>query len=762
MPPAEVPGVRIERFLGSGAFGQVWVGRDMNTGRGVAVKFYLHRGGVNWSLLSREVKNLVQLSADRHVVQVLEVGWDADPPYYVMELIEGGSLEEALLRRGRLPLGEAVELFRKICIGLNRCHGKGVLHCDIKPANILLAADSEPRLADFGQSRMSHDQTPAMGTLFYMAPEQADLESTPDARWDVYAAGAILYRMLTGNAPHRDQSLLSQLDTAGSLPVRLACYREAIALAPPAMDQVSRRGLDRELRKILRRCLEIDPKKRYANVQQILDDIRRRDAIRAKRPLLLLGIVGPILLLLATCVFAARSIDKASESATRALRREASGSNRLAARFAAQTLQTEIERYFQLAEIEAGREEFLERLQNTLDQPKIEASLTEIARSSGVGDGSPDEARERLLDAPPRLDLDDYLNRRLDRYSGDTAPRRQQLATMFVTDSAGTILSIAYQERVSRERGSAGRNYAYRTYFTGRDDDLPTNTPPEAVNPLTSTHLSAAFQSTATGLWKVAISTPIFLEDPDGAKPRGEAETGTPRPAGVFVITINLGDFRLLQNEHADQNVGGASQIAVLVEAREGPLRGTVLQHPLMDRMQRQGEVLSQRRYQVADDVLGDLLAGGDVDYRDPMATVPEGRVFGGQWLAAVQPVTLPDSELDPAVADPGRPADDQESPAKSDSAAGGSPEQGLPRGEQQTDLLVLVQYRLADVLGPVEELSRSLLLEGALSVLSILLVTLFLWWVVRRVTSVSEDVDGEPDEPTGVPPEHAETMLVS
>ena len=75
-PPADVPGYRLTKFLGAGAFGQVWVGRDLNTGRDVAVKFYLHRGGVNWSLLSREVKNLVQMSADRYVVQVLEVGWD--------------------------------------------------------------------------------------------------------------------------------------------------------------------------------------------------------------------------------------------------------------------------------------------------------------------------------------------------------------------------------------------------------------------------------------------------------------------------------------------------------------------------------------------------------------------------------------------------------------------------------------------------------------------------------------------------------------
>ena len=216
-PPSNVPGYRLTRFLGAGAFGQVWVGRDMNTGRDVAVKFYLHRGGVNWSLLSREVKNLVQLSADRYVVQVLEVGWDAEPPYYVMELIAGGSLQDYLDTHDRLPVEEAVELFRKICLGLNRCHAKGVLHCDLKPANLLLGDDNEPRLADFGQSRLTGDQTPALGTLFYMAPEQANLNAAPDASWDVYAVGAIFYRLLTGRPPHRDQGTLDELDTANSL-----------------------------------------------------------------------------------------------------------------------------------------------------------------------------------------------------------------------------------------------------------------------------------------------------------------------------------------------------------------------------------------------------------------------------------------------------------------------------------------------------------------------------------------------------------------
>jgi len=109
-PPAELPGYDPVRFLGAGAYGEVWVAIDRNTGRHVAIKFYAHRGGLDWSLLSREVEKLVLLSADRYVVQLLEVGWNAEPPYYVMEYIEQGSLDDHLRREGTLAVPEAVIL----------------------------------------------------------------------------------------------------------------------------------------------------------------------------------------------------------------------------------------------------------------------------------------------------------------------------------------------------------------------------------------------------------------------------------------------------------------------------------------------------------------------------------------------------------------------------------------------------------------------------------------------------------------------------
>ncbi|MFK8114972.1 MAG: protein kinase [Rubripirellula sp.] len=717
-PPAEVPGYRLTRFLGAGAFGQVWVGRDLNTGRNVAVKFYLHRGGVNWSLLSREVKNLVQLSADRYVVQVLEVGWDADPPYYVMELIEGGSLEDLLQVRGKLPVGESVELFRKICIGLNRCHGRGVLHCDIKPANILLGDDNEPRLADFGQSRLSNEQTPALGTLFYMAPEQADLKSTPDASWDVYAVGSIMFRLLTGTPPYKDDSIVEEIDTAGSLEKRLERYRVAIASSPPPEQHLQREGVDRALGRVVSKCLAVDPKDRYANVQQILQDLNRRKETRARRPLTLLGIVGPLLVLFATCFFGFRTIRQASTSLKEALRTEAFDSNQLAAAFAARTLENEVQRYFRVAQDEASRPEFLGQLQATLEDDDVETTLNQIAamRFPERTHASTD-VREVLLDIPARVELEAMLSERLKRYPVSVRnSRRPRLASMFVTDTSGTILSIAYEQEVDRSESSAGKNFSYRTYFHGGRVDLPKDsTPIGEPEPLSSTHLSAAFPSTATRLWKVAVSTPIYLTEDRS------------QPDALFVVTTNLGDFELPQSKQ------GANQVAVLVEARDGPERGTILQHPLMDLRRKEG-LKVEDRYQMKPGVMTRLLAKDNFDYLDPLAEAADGGPYAGEWIAAMEPISVPKEDIagQQFTADAAEPK------------------------VQKADLLMMVQYRLETVIEPVNHMQRALIWEGTAAIVSILLVTFTLYVFVRRVGGSYDR------KPTASPPASGVTETIS
>jgi hypothetical protein len=543
-----------------------------------------------------------------------------------------------------------------------------------------------------------------------MAPEQADLNSTPDASWDVYALGAMMFRMLTGQAPHRHDKIIDQIDTAGSLHKRLERYRKAIIDGPPPDQHLSRDDVDRPLARIISKCLAVNPADRYANVQQILQDLSRRDRARAQRPLTLLGIVGPLLILAATCFFGLRSLSRAGNSTRSALRTEAYGSNQLAAAFAARTLESEIDRYFQLTRDEASRAEFVQQLRRTIESGEVRSLLDRIeSLQTPLATFENTQSRDRLLEVPARLELDRLLDQRLKRYtSTDPQSRRPRLATMFVTDTNGTILSIAYDQEVSRDENSAGRNFCYRTYFHGGHEDLSKETTTIGqIEPLTWTHLSAAFPSTATRLWKVAVSTPVYLSQDRS------------RPDALFVVTINLGDFELLQSEQE------ADHVAVLLEAREGPEQGTILQHPLMDHRRAAGVKMEGTRYKIPPALMQRLLTGGDVniDYVDPLASAEDGDAYAGSWLAAMQPVSVPRE-------------------------VSGDVEQGQANGAgPNTDLLVLVQYRLEKVIEPVDQMLRALLWEGVAAIASILVVTLTLWVFVRRVGNPGSDPPRNDDQ---------------
>ena len=139
-PPAEIEGLSIIRRLGTGAYGTVWLAREDRTGRMVAVKFYPHRRGLNWSMLSREVEKLAAVYTSRNIVRLLDVGWNAEPPYFVMEFVANGSLGN-YLARGPISVDESIRIIREICSALIDAHGAGVLHCDLKPDNVLLDED---------------------------------------------------------------------------------------------------------------------------------------------------------------------------------------------------------------------------------------------------------------------------------------------------------------------------------------------------------------------------------------------------------------------------------------------------------------------------------------------------------------------------------------------------------------------------------------------------------------------------------------------
>lgn len=683
-PPTEVPGYQAQKFLGAGAYGEVWVGIDRNTGRKVAIKFYAHRRGVDWSLLNREVEKLVFLSADRYVVQLLQVGWDADPPFYVMEYVENGSLDDLLKRHGTFSVPEAVELFREIAVGLAHAHGKGVLHCDLKPANILLDQDHRPRLADFGQSRLSHEQKPALGTLFYMAPEQADLEAVPDVRWDVYALGAILYTLLVGSPPHRNDTTIGKIDSAKDLPDRLARYRQAIRSAPVPTEHRKITGMDRALADIIDRCLAVNPEDRFANVQEVLDGLADRDRNRARLPMMVLGFVGPLLVLLITGFFSWRGYERAVENAEAGYRNWAVQNNGYAAELAAEKVSSEIGRYFEIARMEAENPHFLPLYRQVLESE----SLDRLSDLESTDEEIP-EVRRRFLNEARRLALDRHLESVVAKYSAIAKrdPHAPRFASVFVTDRYGTQLAAAFDEAIVSQ--SIGRNWAHRTYFHGGPAELPPSSrPPRDAEHIERTHLSAVFKSTTTKKWKVAVSTPIYRESALAA--------GEPEFEGVLVLTINLGDFEFFRTAMSPSH----DRFAVLVDGRQGDDTGTILQHPLFDELITKGQPLEefvQPQYRVP---VADLLAGSGQLYEDPVSRHEEGHEYARTWVAAASRVRSPVAATE-----------------KTDSG-----------------LVVLVQSDYQSVVGPARNLGNQFIRNSLWMLAVVVVVSLSLWYIVVRM----------------------------
>lgn len=405
--PRELPGYQLIQHLGSGAFGQVWLALDQTTGRKVAIKFYNRRSVGDVNALAREVQKLATLSADRHVVQLLDVGWESDPPFYVMDYIDRGSLEDRLRREKTLPVSEAVEIFQDVATGLLNLHGKGILHCDLKPGNVLLDDDHKPRLADFGQARLSDEAVPSLGTLYYMAPEQADLNAVPDARWDVYALGALLYVMLTGRPPYHEETLSGLMDSTNDLQHRLETYRNGIIRSRPPQRHRKVPGVDRQLADIIDRCIAADPRKRFANIQSVLFALRQRQEWISRRPLLLLGLLGPLLLLGIVGLAGWSAYTRAVGDSDAAITLKASQSNHFAAQLAARSAAEQMDEYFRAVRDLASDVAFQMDLKAAINDREFAELRLQLADPNRNNDIELGPVRQRFLQHPARVPLED-------------------------------------------------------------------------------------------------------------------------------------------------------------------------------------------------------------------------------------------------------------------------------------------------------------------------------------------------------------------
>lgn len=270
--PRQIDRYALERELGKGAFGTVHRARHVVTGRPVALKVLHPRHAANRDIVDRFFREAraAASTASPYIVDVLDAGLSAEgAPFLALELLDGEDLESLLEREGRLRPAQAVRIAREVCSGLDAAHRRGVVHRDLKPANIFLARQPDgalrAKILDFGMSKLSEAHLvdsartgtgAIMGTPLYMAPEQLRGGARDvDARADLYAVGAILFRLLSGRLPHEARTLEALL---------------AKKVSEPAMSLSSIvPGIAPALEGLLARTLDADPSRRPGSVAEV-------------------------------------------------------------------------------------------------------------------------------------------------------------------------------------------------------------------------------------------------------------------------------------------------------------------------------------------------------------------------------------------------------------------------------------------------------------------------------------------------------------
>ena len=206
----QIPGYELMDKLGQGSMGEVYKARQISMNRLVAVKILKPKTSINRDFIERfhREAHLAAKFSSNNVVQAIDVGSAGKHHYFVMEYVEGTTIKQELEKGKIFDEQEAVEIVLQIAEALHQAHKKGLIHRDIKPANIILTTDGIAKLADLGMARETDDvalmraeKGMTIGTPYYIAPEQIRTKKRVDSRADIYALGATLYHMVTGQPP---------------------------------------------------------------------------------------------------------------------------------------------------------------------------------------------------------------------------------------------------------------------------------------------------------------------------------------------------------------------------------------------------------------------------------------------------------------------------------------------------------------------------------------------------------------------------------
>ena len=247
----------VQRTLGRGGMAIVYLARDRDLGRPVALKVLAETLADDAQIRQRFVREagLAARLSHPNVVRVYDAGEEDGRPYIVMECVDGESVAELLRREGAQTPDRVADLGVQACAGLEHAHRAGLVHRDVKPANLLLTDDGTLKVADFGiahavdGTRVTEVGT-VLGTAAYLPPEQALGEAVTPAA-DLYSLGACLYELLAGEPPFGQETL-------GAL------FSRREAGPPPRLD-----GVPPRLDAAIMSCLERDPKARPASAAEL-------------------------------------------------------------------------------------------------------------------------------------------------------------------------------------------------------------------------------------------------------------------------------------------------------------------------------------------------------------------------------------------------------------------------------------------------------------------------------------------------------------
>jgi serine/threonine protein kinase len=269
----------IERELGEGGMGTVYLGRHSVLNQFVAIKVLSPLLARDQALRERFIQEANIQAGLRHpgIVQVLTADMESEQPSLVMEYIEGKSLSEVLELRGALPVDDAIKIMAQVLSAVGYAHQRGVIHRDLKPSNIMVMANGEAKVTDFGiakvlgSTKLTRTGT-AMGSAHYMSPEQIRRPESVDARSDIYSLGCVFYEVLAGRPPFGEKDASG---TESEFEVKTAHVAEDVA----PLSQI-KPSIPESISAFVMRMLEKEPSNRPRNCEAALAELGVSDTQR--------------------------------------------------------------------------------------------------------------------------------------------------------------------------------------------------------------------------------------------------------------------------------------------------------------------------------------------------------------------------------------------------------------------------------------------------------------------------------------------------